>query len=303
MKRAKSFVSGILVIVLILSGAGMVSAASGQSTGGNGLQEMTQDRIQDPLQDQVKDQDQLREQDQLRDQDQLQDQDRLQEQDRIRDQLGMQGADLTEVMNRFRSVEQLHQALKSELNAYHQYLMLEVEGSDSTGNADAAKKIQEMRLELNRIQLELRDRIRSEYSNEELQAMETVRNRLMTQYGEAQVLKPDAIVPVGWEMHFDTPPVIRDGRVLVPVRAFSEGLGAQVAWNPENHQVTITRGATIITLTQGSTGGTVNGKVIALETSAEFAGNRLYVPLRFVSEVLGCQVAWDPDAQMAVITE
>jgi len=38
----------------------------------------------------------------------------------------------------------------------------------------------------------------------------------------------------------DSPPIIVNGRTLVPIRAISESFGAEVEWNPETSTVTIT---------------------------------------------------------------
>lgn len=298
MKKKKLIVSVVLGIVLIMAGAGMVSAASGQNGSGSGQQDMTQERIQDLLLDQ--DQLQLQDNVQQRDQDRIQEPDRLQERDQVRDQicdlLGIPDADVTEIMNRYQEQDRLREAAKAELNAYHKLLMLEVNSND-------AAKVQEMRQELNRIRLEIRARILTEYSNEELQVMEMLRNRMMNRFVGTMVLDVDSIVSVGSDMHFDTPPVIKNGRVLVPVRGVTEGFGAQVEWNAENRMVIIKQGETVLRLTLGSMDVEAGDKTVKLDVAPEIMENRVYVPLRFVSEGLGHAVEWDYERKLAVIME
>lgn len=298
MKKEKFVVSAILGLVLIIAWPGMVSGASELNGSGSGQQDMTQERIQDLLKD--PDQLQLQDKVQLRDQDRIQDPDLLQERDQVRDQicdlLGIPDGDVTEIMNRYQEQDRLREAVKAELNAYHKLLMLEV-------NSDDAAKAQEIRQELNRIRLEIRERTLAEYSEEELQVMAMLRNRMMNQFVGSMVLDVDSIIPIGCEMHFDTPPVIKNGRVLVPVRGVTEGFGAQVEWNAENRMVIIKQGETALRLTLGSMDVEAGDKMVKLDVAPEIMENRVYVPLRFVSEGLGHAVEWDYERELAVIME
>lgn len=94
----------------------------------------------------------------------------------------------------------------------------------------------------------------------------------------------------GKTMKFDVPPVIREGRTLVPVRAISEGLGAQVDWNQDLKKVTVTKDGKVIELILGSNVVTVNGQPHQLDVPAQLMNNRTLVPIRFISEILGVSV-------------
>lgn len=82
-------------------------------------------------------------------------------------------------------------------------------------------------------------------------------------------------------------------RTLVPVRFVAESLGAKVGWEGKSQSVPISRDGQDIRLTIGSATATVNGKQVKLDTQAVMTGGRTFVPLRFVSEVLGAEVKWD----------
>lgn len=45
----------------------------------------------------------------------------------------------------------------------------------------------------------------------------------------------------GTQMQFDQPPIIQDGRTLVPVRAIFEAIGAEVEWNSRGQTITATK--------------------------------------------------------------
>lgn len=86
---------------------------------------------------------------------------------------------------------------------------------------------------------------------------------------------------------------IENNRTLIPVRFVSEALGANVIWSDVARTVTIEQGGTVIVLTIGSTALTVNGAPSTLDVPAQIENGRTFVPVRFVSEVLGAKVEWN----------
>lgn len=97
----------------------------------------------------------------------------------------------------------------------------------------------------------------------------------------------------GMNMKFDVPPVIKEGRTLIPVRAVMNGLGAGVEWDQESGTVTIVRDDTIITLNLLTGEATVNGEAIELDVPAQMISSRTFVPLRFIAQTLGEEVNYD----------
>ncbi|MEL7623925.1 MAG: stalk domain-containing protein [Clostridiales bacterium] len=89
-------------------------------------------------------------------------------------------------------------------------------------------------------------------------------------------------------------PLVENGRVLIPLRAVTEYLKGKVNWYPAEQQVIGFRGTFGFDLVLGSaTANLSNGKTYALDVPSRSIGGRTYVPLRFASEALGCQVSWD----------
>lgn len=84
-----------------------------------------------------------------------------------------------------------------------------------------------------------------------------------------------------------------NNRTLVPVRFVAEKMNAKVGWEPDTMSVPIERGDQRIRLTIGENKALVNDKEVAFDTKAIISGGRTFVPLRFVSEVLGAEVKWD----------
>jgi hypothetical protein len=95
----------------------------------------------------------------------------------------------------------------------------------------------------------------------------------------------------GNRLYCDVPPVIKEGRVLVPVRAIFEALGAGVEWDDAARTVTARKEYTEVRLVIGGE-ASVNGQPVFLDVPAMIIESRTMVPLRFIGEALGCLVNW-----------
>ena len=106
----------------------------------------------------------------------------------------------------------------------------------------------------------------------------------------------------GVRMESGDRPLIESGRVMVPLRAVVEYLGGKINWYPEEQQVVGFRGARGFDLIIGAAKATLSdGTVYGLDVPAAIFAGRTYVPLRFVSEAMGCKVEWDEAARTARI--
>lgn len=97
----------------------------------------------------------------------------------------------------------------------------------------------------------------------------------------------------GAEVASDVPPDIRGGVAVVPIRFVTAHLGYSANWDATARAAVISGNGKRITLRAGSRSATVNGRTLLLTRPAEITGSRVMVPLRFISESLGAQVAWD----------
>ncbi len=99
----------------------------------------------------------------------------------------------------------------------------------------------------------------------------------------------------------DTPPVLQDGRVLLPARIIFESLDGEVLWDEATKTTTITANGNNIQLVINNKTATVNGKQVALDVPSRIINDRTMVPLRFVAENSGCQVDWDNTKKLVSI--
>lgn len=96
----------------------------------------------------------------------------------------------------------------------------------------------------------------------------------------------------GARIQFDAQPRIENDRTIVPIRAIAEALGFYVDWKAETQTASISKGDTTIVVTVDSNIARVNGKEVTLDMPAVIREDRTMIPLRFVSEALGCTVDW-----------
>lgn len=97
----------------------------------------------------------------------------------------------------------------------------------------------------------------------------------------------------GKEIVSDSPPVIVDGRTLVPARALFEAMGGTVSWNEASREVSVSVDDVNVKLKINSKKAYINGTEKTLDVPAKIIKNRTMIPVRFVSEAAGCQVSWD----------
>ncbi|MGK5510069.1 N-acetylmuramoyl-L-alanine amidase [Brevibacillus formosus] len=107
----------------------------------------------------------------------------------------------------------------------------------------------------------------------------------------------------GQAVNAEVPPVIKNGRTLVPVRVIAEGLGANVEWNDVTRTAVITKGTQQLSLTLDSRIAVLNGKQVKLDTPPVISQKRMLLPLRFVGESLGVTVGWDNSTRTVIANE
>ena len=111
----------------------------------------------------------------------------------------------------------------------------------------------------------------------------------------------------GQSRTLDSPPVIKNNRTLLPIRAVVEALGGTVGWDETERKVTVILGSKTIELWIGKSIAKVNGIDTPIDAAnskvvPEIINSRTMLPLRFVAENLGCTVEWDGTTKTITIT-
>ncbi len=159
------------------------------------------------------------------------------------------------------------------------------------------------------------DAVGDEWLSERVNAAKYADNWKYNKYGDAQYAEhvlayySDAIDNVSAQVRIndvlvkfnDQYPAIENGTTLIPIRALSEGLGADVEWNEADRTVSIDKDGTEIEITIGDEHAYVNDMEYELSEPANIENGRTMVPLRFAAEALGCEVEWDGQTRTVII--
>jgi len=124
---------------------------------------------------------------------------------------------------------------------------------------------------------------------------------VMPTFGLSAMANGITVLLNGEKMEFDVPPIILNGRTLVPLRAIFESLGAEVSWDSISETAIGVRRGVKVSVTVNSSAATINGKAVTLDQPAVLMDGRTLVPLRFISEAYGCEVGWDQATQTVSI--
>lgn len=101
---------------------------------------------------------------------------------------------------------------------------------------------------------------------------------------------------------FDIPPQIINERVMVPLRAIFEHLGADVEWDDWTQTATATKDKKIIKCTLNRNEIFIDGEYKYIDVPPCVINQRILVPVRFISEALSCDVLWDSEAKCVLIS-
>lgn len=122
----------------------------------------------------------------------------------------------------------------------------------------------------------------------------------LTSCAEAQVSEEITVSLDGSLIEFDVPPQIISNRTMVPMRAFFEALGMDVEWEPDTQLVSAAFPESDIMMSFAIGDDTIQAYFggddyvyYSLDSPAVIVEDRTLVPVRAVSEVLGCKVVWE----------
>jgi len=110
----------------------------------------------------------------------------------------------------------------------------------------------------------------------------------------------------GLPVAFPVSPFLEENVTMVPLRSLAESLGFEIIWTDDQTPIRCVKGQKTIALKLGDTevsiqdGGSTSSAT--LPVAAHLQGDTTVVPLRFFSETLGFEVAWDGETYTASVT-
>ena len=192
------------------------------------------------------------------------------------------------------SVKKLLEAEKDALESEKDSLEKQFENTAEAGDAELADlkaELDEARATFKVTLDKMKAAIKTEYTEDELEDIAKTTREL--EENGMQVLPVENVLSKKSKFKFDVPPIIKEGRTLIPVRPISEAFGAQVAWDEEAKMVIITKENINIALRIDDKMAEVNDQEVVLDVPAEIMNSRTVVPLRFIGESFGLNIEWD----------
>jgi len=124
--------------------------------------------------------------------------------------------------------------------------------------------------------------------------------------GRASVFTIGALsfVRDGVSSAIDAPPVIVEGRTLLPLRFAALAVGVSedsILWDPVRRTVTLI-GDRVVQLQIGSTSMLINGVAVPLEVAPSISSGRTMLPIRALAQALRADIAWDGAARTVTVT-
>ncbi len=109
-------------------------------------------------------------------------------------------------------------------------------------------------------------------------------------------------------LEMDAAPIIIEGRAFLPIRYLAEVIGAEVGWNQYEKKATVTFKGKDIELWIGKYTARVDGEPKLIDSQnikvvpVVIPPGRTMLPLRFISENLGCKVDWNSNSREVKVT-
>lgn len=125
---------------------------------------------------------------------------------------------------------------------------------------------------------------------------------LWTPSAHAEERQEIGVVVDDRRLAFDVPPIVENDRVLVPLRGFMEPLGAKVDYNSNTRKITIRQDELTLRMTLDQREVGINKLTAQLDAPPTVVNGRVLVPLRFIGEYLGYDVAWDGAERLVTIS-
>lgn len=100
---------------------------------------------------------------------------------------------------------------------------------------------------------------------------------------------------------FDTPLIMYNDRVLVPLRGFFEALNLTVEWNEAEQMITIFNDVATVVCKINDVRATINGDLITLDTPPMIKDGNTMISVRFIAESMNRRVEWDEVSETVVI--
>lgn len=108
----------------------------------------------------------------------------------------------------------------------------------------------------------------------------------------------------GKTYQMDQPPVIVEGRTMLPLRFAAEAVGVtedDLIWDPVSKSVTLMRGNRVVQVVIGEKNMLLNGALLPMDVPASILNGRTMLPIRWIATALNAEVEWDAATKTVTI--
>ena len=137
--------------------------------------------------------------------------------------------------------------------------------------------------------------VKTMYSDEELAQFESVSALIEKMLEDAKALDAGSVTINNQLIKFDAPAYIKGGDIMVPVKAITEKLEAEVVFNEETKTLTITKDTAVIKITAAGVTATIDGTPVDITDRVQVTCGRTFIPLDLLAEILNLEVSYDSD--------
>lgn len=175
--------------------------------------------------------------------------------------------------------------------------------ADDTAGAEALQtELDSLKTELAGLQSQIKAIInqrymvvKTMYSDEELAQFESVSALIEKMLEDAKALDAGSVTINNQLIKFDAPAYIKGGDIMVPVKAITEKLEAEVVFNEETKTLTITKDTAVIKITAAGVTATIDGTPVDITDRVQVTCGRTFIPLDLLAEILNLEVSYDSD--------
>ncbi|MFM9331688.1 stalk domain-containing protein [Paenibacillus mesotrionivorans] len=173
----------------------------------------------------------------------------------------------------------------SQGNLYFSTNGASVYSLDKNGNERYALLIQQRVFDLSDIAIDSAGTLYFLSDTAGFSRISTVKKEIRIRLDEREVLLP-------------VYPTLLNNVTMLPMRNLFELLGASINWEAASQSVTGSKEGKKVSTTVGSTTAIVNGATVVLDEAPIIRDGYTMVPLRFIAETFGYDVAWDPEGMI-----
>lgn len=105
--------------------------------------------------------------------------------------------------------------------------------------------------------------------------------------------KSKGIYILGKKMDPEFAPIIKDNKVMIPLRPIGEGLGYDVVWNIKTQTMSLRKDGQAMAFVINQDKAVVNSKEVGMDAKTIMVNGRAYVPLTFIEKQMDYEIAYD----------